>query len=130
MIGKNTIKWIKSLEMKKNRKREQLFVAEGPKVVGDLLAHYRPRAVFATSEWEGTIVYRTHKDGQINKFVEKYVKDTQHNNCVTTPTRFIPIDYLYNFVYNNVEVEGEYFKLQEVLIDNLEPETPLGGNFG
>ena len=82
------------------------------------------------SEWEGTIVYRTHKDGQINKFVEKYVKDTQRNNCVTTPTRFIPIDYLYNFVYNNVEVEGEYFKLQEVLIDNLEPETPLGGNFG
>ena len=83
-----------------------------------------------TSEWEGTIVYRTHKDGQINKFVEKYVKDTQRNNCVTTPTRFIPIDYLYNFVYNNVEVEGEYFKLQEVLIDNLEPETPLGSNFG
>ena len=81
-----------------------------------------------TSEWEGTIVYRTHKDGQINKFVEKYVKDTQRNNCVTTPTRFIPIDYLYNFVYNNVE--GEYFKLQEVLIDNLEPEPPLGGNFG
>lgn len=29
-----------------------------------------------TSEWEGTIVYRTHKDGQINKFIEKYVKDT------------------------------------------------------
>ena len=37
MIGKNTIKWIKSLEMKKNRKREGLFVAEGPKVVGDLI---------------------------------------------------------------------------------------------
>ena len=53
MIGKNTIKWVHSLEMKKNRKREQLFVAEGPKVVGDILAHYRPRAVFATSEWEG-----------------------------------------------------------------------------
>ena len=84
-----------------------------------------------TSEWEGTIVYRTHKDGQINKFVEKYVKDTQHNNCVTTPTRFIPIDYLYNFVYNNVEVKGKSFKLQEVLIDNLDmPQEPLGGNFG
>ena len=80
------------------------------------------------NEWEGTIVYRTHKDGQINKFIEKYVKDTQHNNCVTTPTRFIPIDYLYNFVYNNVEVKGKSFKLQEVLIDNL--DTPLGGNFG
>ena len=53
MIGKNTIKWVQSLEMKKNRKREHLFVAEGPKVVGDLLAHYRPRAVFATTEWNG-----------------------------------------------------------------------------
>ena len=53
MIVKNTIKWVHSLEMKKNRKREHLFVAEGPKVVGDLLAHYRPRAVFATAEWNG-----------------------------------------------------------------------------
>ena len=53
MIRKNTIKWVHSLEMKKNRKREHLFVAEGPKVVGDLLAHYRPRAVFATAEWNG-----------------------------------------------------------------------------
>ena len=40
------------------------------------------------------------------------------------------IDYLYNFIFNNVEVEGKSFKLQEVLIDSLEPETPLGGNFG
>ena len=53
MIGKNTIKWVHSLEMKKNRKREHLFMAEGPKVVGDLLAHYRPRAIFATAEWNG-----------------------------------------------------------------------------
>lgn len=83
-----------------------------------------------TSEWEGTIVYRIHKDGQINKFVEKYAKDTQHDNCVITATRFIHIDYLYNFVYNNVEVKGKSFKLQEVLIDNLESETPLGSNFG
>lgn len=41
------------------------------------------------------------------------------------------IGYLYNFVYNNVEVEGKSFKLQEVLIDNLDnPQEPLGGNFG
>lgn len=84
-----------------------------------------------TSEWEGTIVYRVYKDKQIDKFVEKYVKDTQHDNCVTTATRFIPIDFLYNFVSNNVEVEENSFKLQEVLIDNLDlPQKPLGGNFG
>ena len=82
------------------------------------------------NEWEGTIVYRLYKDGNITKHVEKYVKDTQHDHCITTPTRFMSIDYLYNFVFNNVEIEGESFKLQEVLIDNLEPEKPLGGNFG
>lgn len=82
------------------------------------------------NEWEGTIVYRLYKDGNITKHVEKYKKDPQHDHCITTPTRFMSIDYLYNFVYNNIEVEGKSFKLQEVLIDNLEPETPLGGNFG
>ena len=38
MISKNKIKWIRSLEMKKHRAAEGVFVAEGPKVVGDLLA--------------------------------------------------------------------------------------------
>ena len=50
-LSKNQIKYIRQLEQKKFRRREGLFVAEGTKVVGDLLAHYQPRAVFATSEW-------------------------------------------------------------------------------
>lgn len=54
MISKNQIKLIRSLELKKNRKRENLFVAEGPKVVGDLLrAGYRPHSIFATTPWDG-----------------------------------------------------------------------------
>ena len=51
MISKNQIKFIRQLELKKYRKREGLFVAEGPKVVGDLLRRYTPKAVFATKEW-------------------------------------------------------------------------------
>ena len=50
MLSKNQIKLIKSLETKKNRKREGLFVAEGPKVVGDLLrAGYVPHSIFSTN---------------------------------------------------------------------------------
>lgn len=49
MISKNQIKLIRSLEQKKNRKHEGLFVAEGPKVVGDLLqAGYHARYLFST----------------------------------------------------------------------------------
>ena len=51
MISKNQIKYIRQLEQKKFRRREGLLVAEGTKVVGDLLAHYQPRALYATPEW-------------------------------------------------------------------------------
>ena len=51
MLSKNQIKLIKSLETKKNHKREGLFVAEGPKVVGDLLrAGYQPHSIYATPQ--------------------------------------------------------------------------------
>lgn len=50
-ISKNQIKFIRQLEQKKFRRREGLFVAEGTKVVGDLLAHYKPHSLFATNEW-------------------------------------------------------------------------------
>ena len=51
MISKNQIKFIRQLEMKKYRNRERLFVAEGPKVVGDLLRKYGAKAIYATEEW-------------------------------------------------------------------------------
>ena len=51
MLTKNQIKWVHSLELKKNRKKEGLFVAEGPKVVGDLQrAGYRAHTIFSTTE--------------------------------------------------------------------------------
>jgi len=50
-MTKNEIKLIRSLAEKKNRRREGLFVAEGPKVVGDLMERLQPKALFATKEW-------------------------------------------------------------------------------
>ena len=53
MISKNQIKFVRQLEQKKYRKKEGLFVAEGPKVVGDLLrAGFKAHTIFATCEWE------------------------------------------------------------------------------
>ena len=52
MISKNQLKYIRQLEQKKYRRREGVFVAEGTKVVGDLLQRYRPKAVFATADWQ------------------------------------------------------------------------------
>ena len=51
MLSKATIKRIRALEQKKFRRQTGLFVAEGPKVVGDLLAAMSAREIFATAEW-------------------------------------------------------------------------------
>lgn len=51
MISKNKIKYIRSLELKKNRNKEGLFVAEGHKVVDDLLALRPAMLIVATKEW-------------------------------------------------------------------------------
>ena len=52
MLSKNDIKLIKQLEQKKYRLRNGLFVAEGPKVVGDLLkCGFQPWKVFATPDF-------------------------------------------------------------------------------
>ena len=52
MISKNQLKFVRQLEQKKYRRREGLFVAEGTKVVGDLLERYTPHSVYATADWQ------------------------------------------------------------------------------
>ena len=51
MISKARIKWIKSLEMRKYRLQHKAFVAEGPKLVGELLPYSTPLYVAATRDW-------------------------------------------------------------------------------
>ena len=51
MLSKNKIKHIRSLDLKKNRKEEHVFVAEGHKLVGDLLGHFPCRLLVAVHSW-------------------------------------------------------------------------------
>ena len=51
MISKARIKWIKSLEMRKYRLQYKAFVAEGPKLVGELLPYSAPLCLVATQDW-------------------------------------------------------------------------------
>lgn len=51
MISKNRIKNIRSLAAKKNRDALGLFVAEGPKVVGELLSAFSCVYIAALPEW-------------------------------------------------------------------------------
>lgn len=62
MISKNEIKQIKLLEQKKHRKQNGLFVAEGPKVVSDLLlAGVKPSVIYATAECKLPVKTNRHE---------------------------------------------------------------------
>jgi len=51
MISKAKSKWIKSLGQRKKRAEEKVFVAEGPKLVGELMSVMRPVYVCALPQW-------------------------------------------------------------------------------
>ena len=53
MLSKNKIKFLHSLEMKKNRDAQQSFVVEGPKIVHDILSRHKDQlsVIAATDEW-------------------------------------------------------------------------------
>ena len=50
-ISHSCIKYIRSLDQKKVRRAEKVFLAEGPKIVGDLLGKFECRLLVATEEW-------------------------------------------------------------------------------
>ena len=80
MISKNTIKLVRSLEQKKYRRREGLFVAEGPKVVVDLLAAgFVPQLLFATKEWGGVggNTTKEERNAGSSRFVMQEVSDDE-----------------------------------------------------
>ncbi|MBO7114294.1 MAG: RNA methyltransferase [Bacteroidaceae bacterium] len=54
MLSKNDIKNIKSLEQKKFRTEKSLFIAQGHKLVGELLGKFECVLLAATSDWMQT----------------------------------------------------------------------------
>jgi RNA methyltransferase, TrmH family len=54
MISKSNIKFIQSLQDKKNRDEHNVFIAEGPKVVGELLGQniFTCSAIYCTQKWQ------------------------------------------------------------------------------
>ena len=80
MLGKNKIKYIRSLELKKNRKEEKAFLAEGHKLVDDLLPHFTCRTLLATAEWMAG-----HPHAQAAEIQEVTQEELQRASLLKTP---------------------------------------------
>ena len=85
-LSKNKIKYIHSLELKKIRKEERVFLAEGPKLVGDLLGHFPCRFLAATPSW-----LQEHPSIDASELVEVSQEDLSRASLLKTPQQVLAI---------------------------------------
>lgn len=86
MLSKNKIKYIRSLELKKNRKEERAFVAEGHKLVGDLLGHFTCRLLVAVRPW-----LDAHPRAEADEIIEVTQEELTRASLQKTPQDVLAI---------------------------------------
>lgn len=80
LLSKNKQKLIRQMSLKKHRDELGLFLAEGPKVVGDLLGHFPCRLLAATAEW-----LEEHPEAKADEVVEVSADGLQQASLLKTP---------------------------------------------
>lgn len=119
MISKARIKWIKSLELQKYRLRHSAFVAEGPKLVGELLPYSTPLYVAATPEW---LSQNSHLIGNDCTIDEVSTEELKRASLLRTPQSVLAVMPI---LRNNLDVSS----LKEQLVIALDAvQDP--GNLG
>ena len=91
MLSKNKIKYIRSLELKKNRKEEKVFVAEGHKLVDDLMGHFPCRLLTGTAEW-----FSSHPGCHADEVIEVGQEELSRVSLQKTPGEILEqsLDYI------------------------------------
>lgn len=114
MLSKATVKYIQSLHHKKFRDEEAVFVAEGPKLVGELLAGktFVCRNVYALKSWE-------HQTAPPAEMIEGF--ELEKVSSLSTPNQVLAV-FEKKMVEKNPVLKG---KITLVLDDIQDP-----GNLG
>lgn len=87
MLSKAKIKYIRSLDLKKNRKKDNVFVAEGPKLVEELLGHFTCVLLAAQPQWLNKNTIKT----QASEIIETNYDDLSKASFLKTPQDVIAI---------------------------------------
>ncbi len=118
MVSKKQIQFVNSLKQKKYREEYQMFIAEGAKIVPELLkSEIQVQQVFATKEFLRTTVI----DKSIECIEVKY-DELERLSAQTTPNEVLAVCKTPDYTFNREELRG---KLTLVLDDIKDP-----GNLG
>lgn len=85
-LSKAKIKFIRSLDLKKNRTEHQVFVAEGPKLVDEFIGHFECKLIAATKTW-----LKLHPTYQADEVYEISQEDLNKVSGLKTPQQVIAL---------------------------------------
>lgn len=122
MLVKSQVKYIQSLSQKKFRDEEGVFVAEGPKIINDLLHEGKLllQQAFATREWLNANA-ATRNQISDHQLVEVDEKELERISFLNTPNEILAI--FRKPVYNNpLQWEGKW----SLLLDTIQDPGNLG----
>ena len=118
MLSKAKIKFIQSLELKKKRKEEHLFVAEGPKVIGDLLPFFSCRLLIATDKW-----LREHPNTKAKEIIEVSHEELRKVSFLKAPQDILALFELPSYSIPSLLVANEELCLA---LDDIQDPGNLG----
>lgn len=119
MISKARIKWIKSLDMRKYRLQNKAFVAEGPKLVGELIPYSTPLYVAATEAW---IQENRHLLGKVKEVDVVTNEELERASLLRTPQSVLAVMPIPERTLNASALESEL----SIALDGVQDPGNLG----
>ncbi len=118
MLSKNKIKAIRSLELKKNRQATGLFVAEGPKVVHDLLEVMPAKTLLATQDW----LNQNHTSVLAEEVIEVSEEELRKVSFLQHPQHVIAVFPKNGIVYDEIPLQDTL----SIFLDGVQDPGNLG----
>ena len=118
MLSKNKIKYLTSLAKKKNRDEEGVFLAEGTKVVGDILPYFRCRLLCGTKEF-----LTQHPQAKADEIIEISEDELLKCSQLKTPRDVIAVFYKPTTPLINTEMFNQELCL---MLDGVQDPGNLG----
>ena len=119
MLSKSKLKYIQSLGQKKFRQQEGLFIAEGPKLVNDLLEMKNSsiQEIFALKEWieDNKKIADSYQVVETTAIELEKISQLSSPNQVVAVVKKIAID-------ENIQVKGKF----TLVLDNIQDPGNMG----
>jgi TrmH family RNA methyltransferase len=120
MLSKAKIKYIRSLHRKKYRQRYNKFIAEGTKIVGEILNHPKMEVemIIATAEWIDALPFSNGK----TLVIEASQKELVEISTLSTPNEVLLVASPLSNIANNHEIN----QTVSLFLDGIQDPGNLG----